>query len=245
MKNIEIQRITFTMNDLRCLEEVERVFFLQTGGLLQEVISLQKYTYMSSHGSENQLERVAENSQAMYFCRLLASTLFEAWKALGANDRFRSVRARIKPSLGTTSLSALDKLESYFSVSNTFCEKIRNNLSHHYNFGSIRTMAREWPQQEPLEIALAEHHANCRYIASDVMMNYSIFGIKNPVEGANAFLAEIMEVAREFVEYASDCMSILLTRVVKETGLKGTAEHLDVPTIHECRLRYFMADDKI
>ena len=243
MKSIEIQRITFTMNDLQCLEEVERVFLLQAGGLVQEVISLQKYAHMSSHGSENQLERVAENSQSLYFCRLLAGTLFEAWKSLGTNDRYRGVRARIKSNLDATSLAALNKLESYFFADNTLCEKIRNNLSHHYNFGAIRTKVREWPAEEPLEIVLAEHHANCRYIASDVMTNYSIFGIKNPEKGAGVFFDEILELAEAFVEYASACISILLVRVIKDTGLKSTVEYLDVPTIHECRLRYFMAGE--
>ena len=243
MKKIRTKHFTFTINDLGCLEEDEKVFFFQAGGLLQEVISLQKYAYMSSHGPENKIERVAENSQAMYFCRLLAGTLFEAWKALGSNDRFRAVRARIKPDLDVTSLSALDRLEAYFSKGNTLCEKIRNNLSHHYKFGSMRSIVREWPKEDPLEIIFAEHHANCRYIASDIMTNYSIFSLRNPEEGADLFLNEVTEIAGAFAEYVSGCISILLMRVARETGLAITDQYLDVPKLRECRLRYFMAED--
>ncbi len=178
----------------------------------------------------------------MYFIRLLAGTLFESWKTLGKNQRFRGVRERVKEHLDDPALAAMNWIQGYFSKE-SLCEKIRNNYTHHNNFGSIREIIRQWPHTENLEIVLAEHHGNCRYIASDVIINYSFFCIEDPQDGASKFLNEIREVVGAFVEYFSACLSVLLNRVIHEEGIPKTEESIPgVPSIHECRLHYFMRD---
>lgn len=67
MNQIDVVHTTFSKDDLKCISEDEAVFILQVGGLIHEVISLQKYVHMSSHGVENKIQRMAENAQAMYF----------------------------------------------------------------------------------------------------------------------------------------------------------------------------------
>ena len=177
MTDIELVRIKLSKNDLDCISEEEAVFFLQFGGLIHEVISLQKFIYMSSHDTPNPIQRMAENAQSMYFYRLLAGTVFEGWTLL-MQDRFRLVLAKYKPDLDNQAAYAFKTLENYFSKSN-LCEDIRNNFAYHYNFGKIRNMLRQWPDKDELEIYFSEYHGNCRYAASDVITNMAMLGIND------------------------------------------------------------------
>ncbi len=240
MNKIEILHISFTMQDMDCLSEEEKVFFFQIGTLLQEIISLQKYIHMSSHGVTGKWERAAENAQAMYFLRLLAGTLFEAWETL-QSKRYRAVKTKYKPKLEQITLEADKKLSTYFENSNNLCEKIRNNYSHHYNYGEIQKLIRCWPSGEKLDLILAEQHANCRYLASDTLTNFAIIGITEVDTELRRYLSEVSGIANTFIELAGNYVSLILKLIQSEKTLHGTKQVIEnVPRLDDVRLNYFV-----
>ena len=247
MKDIDLLHITFTKNDLDCIADDEAVFVMQVGGLIHEVISLQKFIYMSSHGVENAIQRMAENSQAMYFFRLLAGTLFEGWDLLTKkHNAYRIIIARYKNNLDLVGQAAYERLDEYFSNKNNSCEKIRHNFSHHYNYGEIRKMFNRWRDNDKLEIYLSEMHANCRYSISDVIINLALLGepkSKDVIDDLGALIKEIGELAHDFIEMVSEYLSIILRKVIKEKNLQGDEVKIkDVPSLDELRLHYFVAE---
>lgn len=248
MKDIELLHIKFTKKDMECISEDESIFLLQVCGLIHEVISLQKFIHMSSHGVENDVQRMAENSQAMYFFRLLAGTLFEGWDLITKkHNKYKPIISKYKNELDSVAKEAFEKLEQYFSNPNNSCEKIRNNFSHHYNYGEIRKMFRKWPENDKLEIYLSDMHANCRYTVSDVITNLAILGEPKSTDIVNdmgALTKEIGDIARAFIEVISSYLSVILRKVITEKKPESQEIILkNISAINELRLPYFVADE--
>jgi len=246
LKNLNLVHITFTKKDLECIPEDEAAFLLQIGGLIHEVISLQKFIYISSHGVENPIQRMAENAQGMYFYRLLAGILFEGWNLITqTHNEYKIIIAKYKPHLDNIAKSALEKLQIYFSDKNNSCAKIRNNFSHHYNYGQIRNVLRKWPENDKFEIYLSEMHANCRYMASDIVTNLAMLGtteVHDISPKLDTLLKEISEMARAFIDLISEYLSLILQKLIEETNIEGKEISIgSVPSLDEIRLHYFVA----
>jgi len=244
---ISVYHFRFTREDLECVPKEEVAFLLQIGGLIHEVISLQKYIYMSSQGVDNPIERMAENAQGMYFYRLLAGSLFEGWELLTKRHReYKRIIAKYKSKLDSIAKLAFDKLQKYFSDKNNACQRIRNKFSHHHDYGEIIKILSKWPSDDKLDIYLSETHANCRYMASDIVTSLAMLGtteIKDMQPKLYNLIEEISEVARAFIEVVSEYLSLIFQEVAEKKNLKGKEIKItDVPSLHELRLRYFVAN---
>ena len=224
MSKLKLFHLNFRKQDLDCISEDEAVFLLQIGRLLQEIISLQKFIHMSSHGTRIRVQRMAENAQAMYFNRLLAGSLYEGWKLLTKkHNEYKIIIAKYKPKLDATGKSSLKKLEKYFSNPNNSCKRIRNQFSHHHDYGEIRKILRKWPENDKLEIYLSEVHANCRYTASDIVTDLAMLGTtdrKDLQPKLSALLNEVGEIARHFVEVISEYLNLILQEIIRKKDLK-------------------------
>ena len=243
MAEIKLLKISFTKQDLRILKEEEKIFLLQLGGILQEVATLQKLIIMSSKGVPESVERMAENSQAMYFMRLLASTLHEGWKVL-CHRKYKDITIEYKNLFDNTAISALDSFKNYFRIKNNLCTNIRNNYFYHYNYGKISSAFQKLPSNDLLEIYLSENHANCRYLASDTIINSGMLDINNVDDfSVNLPLAidEILKVAKWFMEFVGEYISKILLKVKSHVN-DNTHEIIlsNVPDINELRLHYFI-----
>jgi hypothetical protein len=244
MQEIKLLYTTFSKEDLECISENEAVFVMQVGGLIHEVMALQKLVHMSSHGVDNPVQRKAENAQATYFLRLLAGTLFEGWQLMAQKpDEYRMLIAKYKAQLDPIAKEALEKLQKYFSGKNS-CERIRNNFSHHYNFGEILKMYRTWPKNDRLEIYFSEMHANCRYVASDVVTAFAIFETTDAERVGRELLAlikEILEIATAFIEVIAAYLSIIMMKVIEERKLQSQEITIEAPSLNDLRFHHFVA----
>jgi len=246
MQSVRLVQITFSRKDLDCIPQDEAALLLQIGGLIHEVISLQKFIHMSSHGTEDRIQRMAENAQAMYFYRLLAGNLFEGWDLLTERHReYKIIIAKYKPKLDSIAKSAFEKLECYFSDENNACERIRNKFSHHHDYGEICKIIRKWPEDDKLEIYVSEMHANCRYVASDTVTYLAMLGTTDLMDieaRLEILLQEIGEIARAFIDVISEYLSLILQEIMEKKGIEGkTISISGVPSLDKIRLHYFVA----
>lgn len=244
---ISIYHFLFTREDLDVISKDEAAFFLQIGGLIHEVISLQKYIYMSSHGADNLVERMVENAQAMYLYRLLAGTIFEGWELLTKrHSEYRIIIAKYKNKLDGVTQAAFDKLQKYFSDTNNSCERIRNRFSHHHDYKEIIKILNKWPEDDKLEIYLSEIHANCRYMASDIVTNLAMLEtteLKDLQPKLDNLVKEICEIAQTFVAVVSEYLRLIFQEIVEKKKLMGEEIKIsNVPSLHDLRLRYFVAN---
>lgn len=247
MGNATLFHITFSKKDLDCIPEDEAAFLLQLGGLIHEVMSLQKFIHMSSHGTEDYIQRMAENAQAMYFYRLLAGSLFEGWELLTVRHReYKAIITKYRARLDSTAKSSFEKLENYFSDRNNACERIRNKFSHHHDYGEILKIIKKWPEDGKLEVYLSETHANCRYVASDIVTNLATLGttdlrdIQPRLEG---LLQEIGDIARAFIDAISEYLSLILQEITEKKEIKIKEISIgNIPSLDKIRLHYFVSE---
>ena len=247
MKNATLFHIVLSKEDLDCIPEDEAAFLLQIGGLIHEVISLQKFIHMSSHGTENYIQCMAENSQAMYFYRLLAGSLFEGWKLLTRRHReYKIIIAKYRARLDSSAKLAFEKLENYFSDRNNACKRIRNKFSHHHDYGEVLKIIKKWPKDDKLEVYLSETHANSRYVTSDIVTNLAMLGttdLRDIQPRLDGLLREIGDIARAFIDVISEYLSIILQEVIEKREVKRKEISIgEIPSLDEIRLHYFVSD---
>lgn len=246
MSKLKLLHVKFRRRDLDCISNDEAAFLLQIGGLIQEIISLQKFIHMSSHGIRIRVQRMAENAQAMYFYRLLAGSLYEGWELLTKrHNEYKIIMAKYKPNLDTVSKSSLRRLENYFSDPQNSCERIRNKFSYHHDYGEILKILRKWPQNDKLEIYLSELHANCRYTASDMVTNLAMLGttdMKDLQPKLDFFLSDVGKIAHHFVEAISAYLNLILQDIIRKKNLTGKEISIGrVQSLNKTRLRYFVS----
>jgi hypothetical protein len=247
MNKIKLLHISFLKKEFDCIPHDEQAFLLQVGGLIHEIISLQKYIMMSSRGVDDPVQRTAENAQAMYFCRMLAGCLYEGWELLTKrHNEYRIIRAKYKPKLDEIAQEALKKLERYFNNSNNACERIRNKFSHHHDYGEILKMLKKWPEDDKLEIYISELLGNCRYMASDIVTNLAMLGTTDQIDFEimlPELIKEILGIAKAFMELVSEYLSLILQEITKKTGIKGKwIEITNVASLNEVRILYFVVE---
>lgn len=240
MPDLELYKISFTKGQLKQLDEKEVVFIVQIANLLQELSVLQKMIYISSKGVENAIERMAENSQAMLFYRILAGILFEGWNIIHCKT-YKPVIGIYYPLFDDKAKKSFEEIKNYFKVKNNLIERLRNNFSFHYNFGYVRDYIRSLPDSEPLDMLIASEHGNCRYTAGDMIINAAILKSidKNDMESAiKIFLDEVRNITRKFLDFAGECILVFAKRCPKLAGESLVLKN--VPKLDELRLNYFV-----
>lgn len=247
MKNLKLVHISFLKKDFDCIPVDKQAFFLQIGGLIHEIISLQKFITMSSHGVDNPIQRMAENAQGMYFYRLLAGSIYEGWELLTKrHNEYRIIIAKYKSKIDQIAKDAFGKLENYFVDKNNACKRIRNKFSHHHDYDEIVKMLKKWPEDDKLEIYTSGRHANSRYMASDTATNLAMLGttdIEDLKPKLKDLLEEISDIARAFIEFVSEYLSLILQQIMEQKDIKGKEiEITDVLSLDEIRIPYFVAN---
>jgi hypothetical protein len=228
MKQIELLRFNFTKNDLK---------------KLQEVATLQKLMIMSSHIVEERVERMAENMQSMYFLRLLASTLYEAFE-LSKHRKYSKFLAELNDSADEKAKKAFESFNRYFSDTKNLCKKIRNNYFYHYNYGKVASSYQKHPKDDPLEIYISDSHANCRYLASDIIIASSLLDVNNIKEFARklgGLIDQVLEVNGWFLEFSGSFIYLILSKVRTELNRNSKTVMInDPPCLDDLRLNYFV-----
>jgi hypothetical protein len=240
MPDLELHKISFTKGQLKHLDEKEVVFIVQMANLLQDLSVLQKIIYISSKGVENDVERMAENGQAMFFYRILAGILFEGWNIISSKT-YRSVMTIYYTLLNGIAKNSLEEINNYFKVKNNLIERLRNNFSFHYNFGYVRDCIRNLPDSETLDMFIAEEHANCRYTASDTIVNLAILKSINEsnIESAmRIFFDEVSKITKIFLDFAGECILVFAKRCPKLPVESVVIKN--APMLNELRLNYFI-----
>jgi len=241
MPDLELHKISFTKRQLKHLDEKEVVFVVQIANLLQELSVLQKMIYMSSKGVQNAIERMAENNQAMFLYRILAGILFEGWNIINSKT-YKAVIGIYYPLLEDKAKKSFAETKNYFEAKNNLIERLRNNFSFHYNFGYVRNCIRGLPDSEPLDMFIASEYGNCRYTASDTIINVAILKSidKDDMKSAmKILLDEVGNITRKFLDFAGGCISVFAKRCPKLAAESVVLEN--APKLDELRLNYFVA----
>ena len=244
MSDLEITRIHFTKGQLKEIPEIEVFFVIQVANLLQDLSVLQKLIYMSSMGVDEDLERMAENFQALFICRILAATLYEGWKII-SHRKYEGLIQMYCHSLNNEAKNSHREIREYFGEKNNLIETLRNKFASHYDFDSIRKSWRSIGDSEPLDMLIAREHANCRYTACDIVVNKAMLDFINKEDrkvAMDTLLKEIFGVTKKFLNFAGECIKVFAERCPELDTEDVTLRN--VPNLDELRLHYFVTRPK-
>ncbi len=242
MPDLELYKISFTKAQLKGLKEEEVVFIIQVANLLQDASVLHKVIRISSKQASDETERLARIGQAMFFLRMLASVLCEARKVI--NHRlYKDVLQLYLGLCGKLARESLERFQKHFEESDNLVDRLRNNFASHHNVRYIRREYQQLPDNQQLHIFTAADHENCRYTASDEVINTAILKSINEddMQAAAWTLHEQMDsILRSFADFAGECVLIFSTK--RCSKLPGESVILQgVPTLDEMKLNYFVS----
>ena len=132
---MKVFRLSITETELNSIPEDERLFFIQTGQILNDLNILQKFLIISSNKLEDTTdttERKGKNSQSLLITRLLAGKLHESWELLKRIFFSARISQQYEQSLSPSAKDGLNKLKKYYGKQNLITQ-IRNEYSFLYS----------------------------------------------------------------------------------------------------------------
>ena len=179
----------------------------------------------------------------MYFLRLLASTLHEAFE-LSKHRKYNNLLAKLNESADEKAKKAFLSFNRYFSDKKNLCKKIRNNYFYHYNYGKVANSYQKHPKNDPFEIYISDSHVNCRYLASDIIIASSLLDVNDVQEFANKIdllIEQVLKINNWFLEFSGSFIYAILSKVRKELDRNSeTIMISDPPCLDDMRLNYFV-----
>lgn len=240
---MKLLKVEIPKSKLSSIPENERVFFVQTGNLLNDLSMLQKLMIFSTNvKSANRAVHTAQNMQTLSLIRIQAGKLHEGWQLLEKNFFGAKLSCEYEKKLSDSEKQSLEKLKNYFSKKNLI-SLIRNKFASHYHTSSeeINQLIGEVPDSEIFEIFMSEFYGNCVFSMSNVLVTYLILeytGIANTEKAIAKLLDDVTKVTRWFGHFLGRC---LLVFAEKHLGFEYTeVEVPEPPDINEVPLPYFI-----
>lgn len=243
-----LNKILISREKLSSIPKSERLFFIEIGNLLNEMNTLQKVIFIAGKHTEEPLERRGRNLQALFFVRILAGKLSEAWELLRRDFFGAKLSQEYETRMDAEAKKSLETLKSYFSRQNLI-HRIRNDFAFHYSSPEdLQSQLDTVPTEEVFELLLAPEHGNCLYSMSDVILNFSLLKAVhpdlNPVDpddvsrAMDKVLGETFHVTRQFLDFLGECLVIIADRYL---GLRSEpVEVRNPPVLQDLSLPYFV-----
>lgn len=241
---MKLWKVEIPKSSLLLIPETERIFFVQTASLLNDLAVLQKCLFFSADTeTTNDIVRESQNSQALFFARIQSGKLSEGWQLL-QNQFFGSkISKEYEKKLTDLGRCSLQKLKSYFAGDNLL-SLIRNEFAFHYSRESSERIAeviRAAPDSEVFHIFLSEGHGNCFYSISQTLVNFAILRSIDSTDHQKAMdqlLREVMTVTGWFLDFLGGCLLIMVKEYLGGQFLE--VEIPEPPELDKVRLPYFV-----
>jgi len=249
---MKLLKVEIPKSKLSSVPKNERVFFVQTGNLLNDLSMLQKLTLFSTNvKTANQIVHMAQNMQTLSLIRIQAGKLHEGWQLLQKNFFATKLSLEYEKELTAPEKEDLQKLKAYFHKDKNLISLIRNKFAFHYYPSSteINQLIDGLREEEIFEIFMSEFYGNCVFSMSNVLITYLILeytGVENTDENTDKamfkLLRDVTDVTRWFGSFLGGC---LLVFTKKHLGLKSTEVEIPEPTnINEVTLPYFISGER-
>jgi len=200
---------------IKTMEEKERIFFIQFGGILNEINILYRCFLATSNLKwETEVEQKAKISQLFFFIRSLASKLYEGWNIINSGYVESALSLKIDKSLGNQATDSLFEIRKYFGRKNNILI-IRNKLGFHYEYKMVGNGIKnlEEIEENDLKLFLTPPIGNCIYSLSDAIIFAGMkkdLMLSNPDEIFGQLMDEITQNCRHFQTFGDECLSKIM-----------------------------------
>lgn len=224
-----LHKVLIGLKKLKSIPESERIFFVQLGIFLNELLVLHKLLHFSNnYNIDDKVVKRAQDAQSLFIARMLAEKLFEGWRLLQKNFFEGKISKKYEGLLNSQGKGCLKKLKLYFSRSNPI-EKVRNSLTTHYFTSSeaIRDQIAKIPEQETFELYIGREEGNCLYHLSHVLITLAILDAVDKPDMKDAmmtFFKDLFQTAEWFIDFSQEFIIQFAMQY-----LEGNYEEVEVP----------------
>jgi hypothetical protein len=238
---MNLRKVSLDKNQLRVVPEDERLFFIQAGNLLNELLILQKLQLFSSETPSNDTLAKAQKSQVFFITRILAGTLVEGWALTQQRFHGTGLSKEYEAYLTDATKKALKEIASYFGRSNPL-QKIRSNFAFHFSVPpeAIDRQIDQLSDFEQLDFYIGREDGNCLYYGSHVLLNLALLEVVDPdlKRAMDTWFADLLKLSKAFIVFFNDIMLIIFKRYLGDKH--EIVEIPEPPDVDDIGLPYFV-----
>ena len=248
---MKVSKIQITKSDLLSMSEDERIFFIQSGDLLNDLNVFNKLLMfcMNRQIEDNKVMKTSRDVQIMCLIRILVGKLYEGWKLIDKWYYGSNVSRKYDGLLEKSAKDAVDEIKKYFSKTNLI-SKIRNRLAFHYGpkrkeewRKRVQDLIKKMQASQKLEVYVSKSLGNCLFAVSNESVIFEILnltGASNNHEAWENLRENIMKVINWFIDFLNDYH---LKCAKQYLDLKVCSEEeIHAPSIKNVYLPYFTTD---
>lgn len=243
---MKLQRITFTIEQLRSIPIDERALIVVLTHALNEINALNKLLFFCSKiDPEPQWKAHAHVAQACILARTLIGKLSETWVMVQKGYLKSKLDNVYSAYLEPSTTAALSYLKKYFGPKNHI-NSVRNKFAFHYSLDHARTSIPEDTTLLDLSIYLHENNENTLYFFAEYLMNKALvdeISPDNPEAALNKLLLEMSAVIASLNEFIQGLLFVILEKHIGEDILYRSLHQIDlgeVPRSLDIEIPFFI-----
>lgn len=244
-RTVKVSKIRITKSNLLSMCENERVFFIQSGDLLNDLNVFNKLLFfcMNRQTADKGAMKTAKDVQTMCLIRILAGKLHEGWVLIKKRYYGGSLSRKYDQFLGQSAKAAVDEIKKYFSHTNLI-SLIRRDFAFHYPPQKIiEEFVKKIPNSQKFEIFVSKAYGNCLFPLSNVCVINGILQLTNASDMDEAWKKlheDCKKVINWFIDFLNDYHLVCAEEYL---GLKACGEEeIPAPSIKNVSLPYFTTD---
>lgn len=251
-RTVKVSKIQITKEVLLSMCENERVFFIQSGDLLNDLNVFSKLLMfcMNRQREDKVAMKTARDVQTMCLIRILVGKLHEGWKLIDKWYYGSAVSRKYDQFLGQSAKAAVDEIKKYFSRRTNLISEIRNRLAFHYGPKKpeewrerVRVLIDKMQASQILEVYVSKAHGNCLFPMSNesvILDILNLTGESNNKQAWEKLHEDIKKVINWFIDFLNDYHLVCAEEYL---GLKACGEEeIPAPSIKNVSLPYFTTD---
>jgi len=224
---MKLLRIDIPKAKLLAMPQTERVLFVQSTRLLNELLMLNKlllFTFSKKY--DNKVLMKAQTSYAMFFIRIQIGLLWEGWLLVNKQFHGSCVAKGYQGALSRLGQESLKELNQYFGGPNLIC-RIRNEYSFHYSeecAEKIEKVINEIGETDDMEVYFSEFYANCLYPFSDGLVNSAMLDEldSDGKEAVKKLAADTNKVQKWFLNFLGALVEVFIKKYFR-------SKHTEIP----------------
>jgi hypothetical protein len=231
---MRVQRIGFSVEQLRGIPEEERSLIVVLAHALNEVNTLNKLLFFCTQfDQEPRWVANAQAAQALIVARPIAGKLNEAWAALQAGYFGTKLTKTYGVLLESSATEALDYLKKYFGRKNLLNE-VRNNFAFHYSLDHAKTSIPDDSSPDDLALFLHETKGNSLYYFAEYLMNKALIDLISPTDpelALGTLLKEMSKVIAQLNEFVQGLLFVVFDRYIGEEVLRQSVQTVELGVV--------------
>lgn len=225
---------------------VERDFLIMCGHISNEILILGKTIMASQNFPTEKIALRIALAQSVFFARLLAGKLYEAWGALDARYFSTQLSKKYDGVMEKDAEIALEGLRKYFGKSTNAIKLIRNSYSSHYTKEDLQRGLDAISEPDELSMYLSQCNVNSFYYMSDIILNRVMFDkfYRSDLSTAfNKMYKEIVQVQGWMIEFMSHAIMTVSEKYIDISEgrvMKGENNYSSCPKPDDLRMPIFI-----